>query len=130
MSVYTIKHEVNSRINSPLMIDVKGKRYVTENGELSFPAPELWVLEKNLFFLLNESKEIELKLKYHMRPSYLSYDEYGTVILSDALMYINGIRCLEEFVGDRVLVPSKYSIIKVCQDNYLISSKANKIVEW
>jgi len=130
MAVYTIKHEVQGRLNSPLILDTKGKRYVTANGELSFPAPELWVLEKNLFYLLNESREIDLKVKYHMRPSYLSFDEYGTVILGDALMYINGIRCLEEFVQQKIMVPSKYSIIKICQDNYLLSSKSNKVVEW
>jgi len=130
MALYTINHEVKSRINTPLLLDLKGRRYVTTNGEISFPAPELWSLEKNLFYLLGESKEIDLKPQYHMRPSYLSFDEYGTVVLGDFLMYVNGVRCIEDFVMQKVLVPSKHSVVKVCQDNYSISPTYAKKVKW
>lgn len=127
MALYTLNNEVNGRVKSPLIIDTKGRRYEAASRNLAFPAPELWVLEKNLFYLLSQSSQINLELKYHMRPSYLSYDEYGTVILGDLLMYVNGIRCIEDFVQDKIMVPSKNSIIRVCGDNYGIDvhSKVN-----
>jgi len=114
----TITSESNNAVMSPLDLSRKSKKYVTSNGLYVFPSPSLYTLEKNLFYLLKNSVEKLFEDKYTMKPSYLSYDEYGTVALGEMLMYVNGVYCLEEFSLEYVVVPSLSSLIKINIDNF------------
>jgi len=129
MSLVTITSEANSEVQSPLNIIRKGKKYTTTNGLYIFPSPSLYTIEKNLFYLLKNSSEKLFDKKYIMKPSYLSYDEYGTSSLGDILMYINGICCLEEFDMEYVVVPSLSSLIKMNVDNFSSYNHYIKISE-
>ena len=129
MSLITITGEANGAVMSPLDLTRKGKKYVTSNGIYVFPSPSLYTLEKNLFYLLKNSVEKLFEDKYTMKPSYLSYDEYGTTILGDMLMYVNGVYCLEDFNLEYVVVPSLASLIKINIDNFVSYDNYNNISE-
>jgi len=53
-----------------------------------------------------------------MKPAYLSYDEYGTVMLSHLLMFINNIKSIEDFNLDKVIIPSFDSIVNICKNRF------------
>jgi hypothetical protein len=114
----TIDLESKQRIKSPIDIDNMGERYKTESEVFTFTSPSLWTLEKHLFFLLKDSIEKTFEPKYRMKPDYLSYDEYGTVILSYLLMFVNGVYSLEDFDLDNVIIPSYDSIVEICKDKF------------
>lgn len=104
-----------SKLNSRRATNVDNMtyKYRTENSLYVVPSPAMWVLEKNLFFLLRNSKEKEFDKKYTMRPHYMSYDEYGTTTLDYVLMFVNGVACMEDFSLSNVIVPSLNSIIEM-----------------
>lgn len=114
----TIDNEVRQRIRIPLEIDGMADRYKTSNGYYTFTAPSLWTIEKNLFYLLKNSEQKNFDSQYKYRPSYLSFDEYGTVSLEYILMYVNNVFCVEEFDLNTVIIPSLSSIIDICQDKF------------
>lgn len=128
----TITADANSHINSPLNIVRKSEKYKTIDGNMVFPSPEIWAIEKNIFYLLKNSVEKLFEKKYAMKPSYLSFDEYGNPYLGDMLMLVNNVYCLEEFDLDYVLVPSIESLIKINRDNFpaIDRYKNLKKVEW
>ena len=99
-------------------IDNMRERFKTSNDLYTFPSPSLDTIDKNLFYLLRNSKEIDLDTKYIMKPEYLSFDEYGTPVLWQLLMYVNNVFSKEEFNLSTVIVPSFTSIITITQDNY------------
>jgi len=117
-NVITITGEANGEVLSPLDLTRKGKKYRTESGIYVFPSPSLYTIEKNLFYLLKNSVEKLFEDKYTMKPSYLSYDEYGSTALGETLMYVNSVYCLEDFSLDYVVVPSLQSLIRINQDNF------------
>jgi len=117
MSV-TIDQESGMLSRQAMDIENMRDRFVTSNGLYTFPSPSFEALEKNLFFLLSNSKEIKFDSKYSMKPEYLSHDEYNTNILWQLLMYVNNVFCKEEFILSNVTVPSFTSIITICQDNF------------
>ncbi len=102
----------------PLNIDFMGERYKTTTGYFTFTSPSLWSLEKNLFYLLRHSTKKDFESKYIMRPDYLSYDEYNTVVLAPLLMYVNNVVSIEEFDLNEVVVPQLSAIIKITEDNF------------
>jgi len=116
----SITIDKESRQQSKLSIDIgfMGDTYKTSTGLFTFPSPTLWTIEKNLFFLLRNSTQKEFDKQYKMKPSYLSYDEYGTVALDKLLMFVNGVKCIENFNLDTVVVPSFQSILTICYDKY------------
>ena len=114
----TIDQESKQRILSPLDIDNMGQRYKTDSGIYTFTSPSLWTIEKHLFFLLRNSVEKQFEPKYKMKPDYLSYDEYGTIMLADLLMYVNEVFCIEDFDLDTVVIPEYKSIVTICQDKF------------
>ena len=103
---------------SPLDIEKFGDRFKTENDYFSFPDPNLTTIDKNLFYLLRNSEELPFDVKYNYKPDYLSFDLYGTVILWEVIMYVNGVPSVEDFVLDQVIVPSLESIIFILQDSF------------
>lgn len=112
----TIDREAIRQARSPLNIDNFSNKYKTENGLFIFTSPSLWALEKNYYYLLVNSTEKEFDSKYRFRPSYLSFDEYGTVILDFLLMYINNVKTIEDFKLNSVIVPDMDAIVEICED--------------
>jgi hypothetical protein len=116
--VETIDVEAKLNARLPVNIDFMSQKYICQSAPYIVNSPSLWVLEKNLFYLLRYSREEAFKPKYKMKPSYLSQDEYGTVILDYLLMYVNNVSCIEEFDLTTVIIPEYYAIVEICKDRY------------
>ena len=114
----TIDQESRLRARIPFDIDNMSPRFVTTNGLYTFTSPSLWALQKNLYYLLRNSTEVEFNIKYTYKPDYFSFDEYGTVALSYLLMYVNGVFCIEDFNLITIIIPSMDSIVDVCKDKF------------
>ena len=114
----TIDKESRQRSRLAIDIDNMCETYKTTTGLFIFSSPSLYTLEKNLFYLLKNSVEKQFEQKYFMKPSYLSYDEYGTVCLDYLLMYINNIQCIEQFDLNRVIIPTFQSVVDICVDKF------------
>ena len=56
--------------------------------------------------------------KYRWKPDYLSYDEYGTVVLWQLILYVNSVFAVEDFDLKDVVVPSLSAIIEMNQSNF------------
>lgn len=112
----TIDNEAKRNKRLPIDIDNFCETYKTSNDLYIFKAPSFSVLEKNLYYLLVNSEERQFNPKYKYKPSYLSFDEYGTVVLSPILMYVNNIMCIEDFDMKRVVIPEFSAIKEVCKD--------------
>jgi len=115
---YTIDQEAKRFSRSPFSIEKMADRYKTNNDLFSFPSPTLETIERYLFFLLRNSTVKVMDSKYRLRPDYLSYDEYGTVVLWELLMYVNGVFAVEDFNLKEVVIPSLPSIIEMNQANF------------
>ena len=128
----TIDFEAAQIIRSPIDLDFMGQRYTTENGLYTFTSPALWTIEKNLYYLLKNSIEVDLDSKYIRKPWLLSYDQYGTVILEFLLMYINGVMISEEFDIPSVVLPTMSSIIEICHDKFskVDNTSSLEAIEW
>lgn len=114
----TIDQDAARLSRSPLNFDNYCKKYLSYNEQFIFPSPQPETLEKNIFLLLVNSSEKIFDQKYKYKPSYLSYDEYGTTILDKLLMYVNGVMCVEEFDLITVIIPKLQTIIDVLQDKF------------
>ena len=115
----TIDQESKQRERLAIDINFLGNRYKTTNGIYTFPTPKLDTLDQHLFYLLKNATQKPFENKYAMRPDYLSFDEYGTVQLAFVLMYVNGVRFVEEFQAlDIVIIPSYSSIIEMLKDKF------------
>ena len=123
----TIDEESKQRKKSVINIDNYGTRYKTTSGIYTFTSPSLWVMEKHLFYLLRNAKQVTFEQQYKMRPDFLSYDEYGTVVLAQLLMYVNGVFCIEEFDLDKVVIPEFQTIVEITKDKF--PKKATKDLE-
>lgn len=115
---YTIDKEAKRFTRSPFSIEKMADRYKTDNDLFSFPSPSLETIDEWLFFLLRNSEVKVLDGKYRYKPDYLSHDEYGTVILWQLLMYVNGVFAVEDFDLKEVVVPSVQAIIEMNQANF------------
>jgi len=114
----TIDKESKQRKRMPVNIDNMAERYKTTSTYYTFTSPDLWTIEKNLFYLLRYSTQKQFEPKYKMRPDYLSYDEYGTVQMAHLLMYVNGVGCIEDFSLVTVVVPSYSAIVAITKDKF------------
>lgn len=128
----TINVESKQRIRSPIDLDFFGERYKTKNGIYTFTSPSLWTIEKNYYYLLANSVEVALELKYTRKPYLLSYNQYGTVILEQLIMIMNGVYCSEEFDIPFVILPTMDSIIQICEDKFSKKENIDSLtaVEW
>jgi len=114
----TIDEEARQRSRIPFDIDFMAPRYQTNNTLYTFTSPSLWTIEKNLFYLLKNSVEVDLEPKYIRKPWLLSYDQYGIVSLEYLIMYVNGIYSVEDFDMSIVTLPTIESIIQICNDKF------------
>lgn len=119
----TIDEEARQRIRLPLDLDFMADRYQTSSSMYTFTSPSLWTIEKNLFFLLKNSIEVDLDPKYVRKPWLLAYHQYGIVTLEYLLMYVNGVYSAEDFDISVVALPTMESIIQICDDKF--SKKEN-----
>ena len=115
---YTIDQEARRYARSPFSIERMADRYKTDNDLFSFPSPTFETIEKYLYFLLRNSTVKVMDAKYRWKPDYLSYDEYGTVVLWELLMYVNQVFAVEDFNLKEVVIPSLSSIIEMNQANF------------
>ena len=115
---FTIDNEAKQYSRSPFNIGKMGAQYKTTNDLFSFPAPELLTIEKHIFFLLRNSSIEKFAPKYKYRPDYLSFDKYGTTILWQLLLYVNGVPSVEDFDIKEVVIPSTQSIVEINKDNF------------
>lgn len=130
MSV-TIDKETKQLIRSPLDISKMSDRYKTANDIYSFPSPTLATIEKNLYFLLRNSRTEKFKGEYKFKPDYLSYDEYNTVILDQLLMYINNVKTVEEFDLQTVIIPTFDAIVSILSDDFPEKEASElTVVDW
>jgi len=113
---FTIDAESKQNINMPIDLSKMAPMYKCENGLFVFPSPSLWTIEKNLYFLMRNSIKKTFESKYKMRPDYLSYDEYNTVVLAPLLMRVNGVFAIEEFNLNEVIIPELSYIIEILSD--------------
>jgi len=116
----TIYDEAVSRSRQAIDFEKQGDRYKTNDNYFTFPDPNLYTLEKYLYFLLKSSREVEFDNSvYQYRPDYVSYDYYGTPNLDKLIMFVNGVRTVEDFINLKtVLIPSLQSINVILQDNF------------
>jgi len=128
----TIDQESKQRERLAIDINFLGNRYKTTNGLYTFPTPSLETLNQHLFYLLKNAAQKSFENKYAMRPDYLSFDEYGTVQLAFVLMYVNGVRFVEEFQGlELVIIPSYSSIIEMLKDKFPVQNTDDLFeVDW
>lgn len=126
-----ITDDVKQNIRSPLDIEKFSQRFKTENNLFTFPDPNLLTLDKNLYYLLRNSKEVPFNSKYKYRPDYLSYDYYGTVMLWQLLMYVNTVFSVEDFDLNIVIIPSLNSITFILQDTFQIDEPQDlQAIDW
>ena len=129
--MFTIDTEAKKNKLMPLSLDYMGPSYKNVAGTISFPSPLYWLLEKNLFFLTANSTKKKFNLKYVMRPDYLSFDEYGTVVLAPLLMYVNGIFYIEEFNLNEVIIPKLSYISEILVDKFPELSRDDlEVINW
>ncbi len=129
--MFTIDVEAKKNKTLPTSLDFMGKSYITTNGKVVFPSPTFWLLEKHLFFLAAHSKKKTFKQKYIMRPDYLSYDEYNTVVLAPMLMYVNGVFTTEDFNLNEVIIPKISFISEILIDKFPeLSPDDLEVINW
>lgn len=114
----TIDQESLQNKRIPIDIEKHTDQFKTENGIYIFPSPALELLEKNIFYLLKNSKKTIFETQYTMRPDYLSYDEYKTTSLAQLLMYVNGVASVEDFDLNEVIIPDFSYIVKMVAEAY------------
>ena len=124
-----IDTEARQNVRQPIGIDHMRDRYRTSSEIYTFPSPTLETIEKNMFFLLKNSEYKQFELKYNYRPDYLSFDEYGTVLLDKLLMFVNGVFTVEEFLLDKVVVPSHQAVVAICQDKFPLDRDVDELTE-
>lgn len=126
-----INNEAIRQLQSPLDIEKFGERLKTENDYFTFPNPNLTTIDQNLFYLLRNSEEVEFELKYKYRPDYVSHDYYGTTILWELLMYVNGVFSVEDFYIDKLVIPSMDAITFILKDTFSIPDAPDlKSITW
>ena len=116
----TVDGEATTRARQSIDFEKQGDRLKTDNDLFTFPDPNLETIEKYVYYLLKNSEEIEFdRSRYTYRPDYVSYDYYGVPSLDKLIMFVNGIRTVEDFVGLKtILVPSLQAITYMLKDNY------------
>lgn len=127
----TLVNETDKYRRSPLDISKMGTKYQTETGYYTFQSPTLETIEKNYFWLLRNSTVKPFNQKYRYRPDYLSAAEYGTPMLWQFIMFINGVFSVEEFDLVEVILPPLDIIMQMTKDNYPSLTPAQlKSIDW
>jgi len=116
----TIYQEALTRARTAVDFEKQSDRLKTDNNYFTFPDPNLETLEKNIYYLLKNSQQVPFDdSRYKYRPDYVSYDYYGTPALDKLLMFVNGIRTIEEFAYlTNIIIPNLNAITFVLKDNF------------
>jgi hypothetical protein len=116
----TVDGEAITRARQSIDFEKQSDRLKTNNNLFTFPDPNLETLEKYIYYLLKNSEKVDFDgARYTYRPDYVSYDFYGTPSLDKVIMFVNGIRTVENFTGLKsIVVPSLEAITYMLKDNY------------
>lgn len=114
----TIDQEVKQLIRSPFDFSKQSEIHKTTTGLYTFQSPSIYTIDKHYYYLLRNAKEVEFQKQYRYKPDYLSYDEYGTVVLDKLLMYVNNVAVPEDFDLVTVVIPLREAIIDILPDNF------------
>lgn len=90
----------------------------TTGISIKFPSFNLDVYEKNRFYLLSKSTQIDFSTRWNMRPDYASYDLYGgSEFYWPLLLYLNNIESIEAFTNlETILAPPHNVILDILRD--------------
>jgi len=109
--------DVEAARNTKLISEIDNfrNRYIDIDSTLGltviFPGFEITSVEKNLYLIYSDSTKVDFKSNWNMRPDYVSFEQYGTVIYWWLILNINRIDSIEDFVDlDEVIIPSFRSI--------------------
>lgn len=81
--------------------------------DVAFVSPIFSVYERYRFYLLANSKTIELPSKWRYRPDYVSYEYYGTTAWWQMLMWLNDVKSIEYFIKDKIIVPDSGAVAQI-----------------
>jgi len=111
----TIDTEAKKLLKLIVDVDRNRRKYKkTENDvTVTFVSPKIVSYELNRMYLLRNCRYSSLKKDFYYRPDYLSYQEYGTTLLWPLLLFVNDIVSIDEFIGPKVLVPTRSAIMKL-----------------
>jgi len=114
-----IRQESSFLSNAEADIDKVRRKYTKTVNDIfvTFVSPYMLGYEKYRHYLLKNSTFIELPVKYHYRPDYLSYDLYNTTIYWTVLLFLNNISSIEDFTVNELLVPEFAAIAKLANLN-------------
>jgi len=106
----TLEHEILKYSNHPGNPDSFCCRYKIDCPELditiTYPSYEYETLEQNFFRLVANSRLVDFKASWHMRPDYASFDMYETPIFWYVILFANSIPTIEDFKGlNKVIIP-------------------------
>jgi len=115
----TIDVESGKAVQLVTDLDKQRRKYIVQNGDakVQFIAPYIFNYERYFFYLLRNSSYVNLDKKYHYRPDYLSYDQYGTTTLWSLILFVNTIQCIEDFDIPVIYIPSYSSILTISKNN-------------
>ena len=87
---------------------------------VQFPSFDVHTFNKNYFIFIQKSRKVDFKTRWYMRPDYVSYDFYNTVIYWPLILFINNAFNIEEFKDfDYILVPPFSLILDLSKDRIL-----------
>ena len=113
--------------NSSLSTDLDNFRYKyldtdpTIGVSVQFPSLSIDTLDKNAFNLYSNAKRVPFLAQWEMRPDYVSYDLYNTVLYWYLILYMNHANSIEDFIG--------YDTILVVPYQYLLSLVRDRITD-
>lgn len=108
----TLIEEIEKSVNTPLDLDRLRNRIVlldrSKNFRVEYPAFSIKILEENYLQMIFSGELVEFEPHWNQRPDYASYDLYGTVNYWFVLLYVNDVKCIEDFKNfDTIIVPGK-----------------------
>jgi len=83
--------------------------------------------EHHRYYLLANSEVKQLDVKYHYRPDYISYEEYGTTAFDFLILYINNLFSVTEFTLEYFYLPKLDAINELIFMNLQNYPYRNKI---
>jgi len=105
-------------------IDSEYNVYGNKSRQVTFPAGEVYVYEKNFFILLANASKVDFKDKWNYRPDYVSFEFYNTETLWPLILFVNGINSIEDFSGlIYIFIPNMSSLYNIVRDKKYIESK-------
>ena len=118
--VQTIRSEVQKNVSSVLDLDSLRYRYKQEDLSIGYsvlyPGYQISSIDDNIFSLLVNASKEKFKTRWAMRPDYVSYDFYSSVVYWPFILIVNMKDSFEDFIGmDEIFVPRIRDILQVAK---------------